>query len=400
MAIEVSTIVSQYGEYYKKGQNNRARLFAKMTAPSETLAIPGIKHIKTDETVYEAANVTQGSVVQAFQHGFTPKGDTTFTPNVIPLHKMKVDLNIEPDAIEDNWLGFLAGDTQKLKDWPIVRYIMEELVANKIIEERELYMVYKGIAATPVTNTAGAVINAMDGLRRRLQLATANDHPYPAHVVEGLGILNASDIFDQVEAFEDAIPGFLKNQKMVLCVAPEMATAYFRKLRALGFYDVKNADGLSMMVDKTQHTLIGLPSMTGTTDIFATLPSNILHITKRSSAAGQFNMQEDKRDVCILGHWYEGVGFEDNDLVFTTKETVQDTVATPAITNSGNDVSMSCATGSATIRYTTDGSTPDESSSAYSSTITITETTNFKAKAFKTGMNPSAVATKKVTYNA
>lgn len=397
MAIEVSEIVSQYGDYYKKGQNNRSRLFAKMTAPSETLAIPGIRHIKTDETVYEAANVTQGSVIQAYQHNFTPKGDTAFIPNVIPLHKMKVDLNIEPDAIEDNWMGFLAGDTQKLKEWPIIRYIMEELVAGKIVEERELYMVYKGIAAAPTPNTAGAVINAMDGLRRRLQLATAAGHSYPAHVVEGLGILSESDIFDQVEAFEDAIPGWLKNQKMVICVAPEMATAYFRRLRALGFYDVKNADGLSMNVDKTNHTLMGLASMTGTTDIFCTIPQNILHIVKRSSQAGQFNVQEDKRDVCILGHWYEGVGFEDNNLVFTTKETVQDTVATPVISNSGNNVTMSCATASSTIRYTTDGNVPTEESSAYSSTITITETTTFKAKAFKEGMNPSAMATKKVT---
>lgn len=397
MAITTTEIVSQFGDYYKKGQNNRSRLFEKMTAPSETLAIPGVRHIKTDETVYEGANVTQGSVVQAYQHNFTPKGDTAFIPNIIPLHKMKVDLNIEPDAIEDNWLGFLAGDTQKLKDWPIVRYIMEELVAGKIIEERELLMVYKGIAATPVANNAGAAINAMDGLRRRLQLATAYGHSYPAHVVNGLGILSQSDIFDQVEAFEDAIPGYLKNQRMVICVAPEMATAYFRKLRALGFYDVSNASGLSMKVDKTNHEIIGLASMTGTTDIFATLPQNILHITKRSSKAGNFNVQEDKRDVCILGHWYEGVGFEDNDLVYTTKETVQDTVATPVISNSGNDVTMSCATGSATIRYTTDGNVPTEESSAYSTTITITETTTFKAKAFKEGMNASAMATKKVT---
>lgn len=398
MSITVSGIVSQFGDYYKKGQNNRSRLFEKMTAPSETLAIPGIRHIKTDETVYEAANVYQGSVVQAYQHAFTAKGDTTFVPNVIPLHKMKVDLNIAPDAIEDNWLGFLAGDTQKLKEWPIVRYILEVLVANKVIEERELLMVYKGIAASPVANTAGAASAAMDGIRRRLQLATAVGHAYPAHVVNGLGILNASDIFDQVEAFEDTIPGYLKNQRMVICVAPEMATAYFRKLRDLGYYDVTNANGLSMKVDKTNHEIIGLASMTGTTDIWATLPSNILHITKRSDKVGNFNMQEDKRDVCILGHWYEGVGFEDNDLVFVAKETVQDTVATPVISANGNNVTMTCATASATIRYTTDGSVPTEESSAYSSTITINNDTTFKAKAFKDGMNASAMATKKVTH--
>lgn len=322
MAITVSSIVSQYGDYYKKGQNNMNRLFAKMTQPGETLAIPGIRHIHTDETVYEAANVTQSEVVQAFQHGFTAKGDTTFTPNVIPLAKVKVDLQMAPDAIEDNWLGFLAGDTQKLKDWPIVRYILEELVANKIIEDREVNMVYKGEKATPTAGTAGNASAAMDGFKKVMTTAAASGHVYPIHKVANIGVLSANDIFDQVEAFENAIPGYLKNKRMVICVAPDMAIAYFRKLRALGFYDVTNAEGLSMKVDKTMHEIIGLPSMSGTTDIWATLPENILHITKRQDKAGNFDVQADKRDVNVLGHWYEGVGFEDNNLVYASTNTV------------------------------------------------------------------------------
>ena len=322
MAITATGIVTQFGDYYKKGQNNRSRLFARMTQPSETLAIAGIKHIHTDETVYEASNVTQSEVIQPYQHGFTPKGDTKFLPNVIKLHKQKVDLQLAPDAIEDNWLGFLAGDTQKLKDWPVVRYILEELVAAKIIEDRELSMIYKGEAAAPTAGTAGGAVTAMDGFKIIMKRAAATSHPYPIHKVSEIGVLNFGEIFDQVEAFEDAIPGTLKNRRMIICVAPEMATAYFRKLRALGFYDVSSANGLSMKVDKTNHEIVGLPSMTGTTDIWATTPENILHLTKRQDKAGNFDIQADKRDVNVLGHWYEGVGFIDNNLVFASDETV------------------------------------------------------------------------------
>ena len=46
-------------------------------------------------------------------------------------------------------------------------------------------------------------------------------------------------------------------------------------------------------------------------------------------------------------------------------------------------ITLSCATSGATIRYTTDGSEPTSSSAAYSSTITLTETTRLRAKAFK-----------------
>lgn len=322
MSITVSSIVSQYGSYYNGDKTRKARLFAKMTSPSVTLAIPGIRHIKTDATVYEAANVNQSEVIQAYQHAFTPKGDSTFTPNKIDLAKLKVDLQLAPDAIEDNWLGWLAGDEQKLKEWPIVRYILEELVANKVIEDRELSMVYKGVKAAPTAGTAGDADDSMDGFKKVMTDAAAAAHVYPINKVPNIGVLTAADIFDQVEAFEDAIPSMLKNKKMIICVSPDMAMAYFRKLRALGFYDVKNAEGLSMKVDKTNHEIIGLPSMSGTTDIWATLPENILHVTKRQDKVGNFDIQADKRDVNVLGHWYEGVGFEDNNLVFASTNTV------------------------------------------------------------------------------
>lgn len=55
-------------------------------------------------------------------------------------------------------------------------------------------------------------------------------------------------------------------------------------------------------------------------------------------------------------------------------------------------VTLSCATDGATIRYTTDGSTPTESSSAYSSAITVDASKTIKAKAFKAGLEASDVA--------
>lgn len=61
-------------------------------------------------------------------------------------------------------------------------------------------------------------------------------------------------------------------------------------------------------------------------------------------------------------------------------------------------VTMSCVTPGATIRYTTNGSTPSRTTGlAYSGPVTRTETTTFKAMAFKSGFNDSTVATRKYT---
>ncbi len=56
-------------------------------------------------------------------------------------------------------------------------------------------------------------------------------------------------------------------------------------------------------------------------------------------------------------------------------------------------VALSCATDGATIRYTLDGTEPTTNSALYATALTLTETTTIKARAFKSGMVGSAVAT-------
>ncbi len=75
------------------------------------------------------------------------------------------------------------------------------------------------------------------------------------------------------------------------------------------------------------------------------------------------------------------------------------TVATPTFSPvagtyySTQNVSISTETSGATIRYTTNGDEPTESSAVFSSPISVSATTTIKAKAYKTEMDPSATAT-------
>ncbi len=54
-------------------------------------------------------------------------------------------------------------------------------------------------------------------------------------------------------------------------------------------------------------------------------------------------------------------------------------------------VTISCAVSGATIRYTTDGSAPTESSTEYTSPVTISQNTTLKAKAWKTDWTASDI---------
>lgn len=82
-----------------------------------------------------------------------------------------------------------------------------------------------------------------------------------------------------------------------------------------------------------------------------------------------------------------------------------ETVAIPQVSSSGGrfypetTVSVTCETPGATIRYTTNGSTPNTSSTILTGgTITIDNTMALSVRAFKPGMNPSPTLTVPFTY--
>ena len=81
-------------------------------------------------------------------------------------------------------------------------------------------------------------------------------------------------------------------------------------------------------------------------------------------------------------------------------------VATPTITPNGGSftnsvsVTLQTATPGASIYYTTDGSSPTQSSTLYASAINLSSNAVLNAKAFKSGSNPSAVASASFTVVA
>ena len=90
---------------------------------------------------------------------------------------------------------------------------------------------------------------------------------------------------------------------------------------------------------------------------------------------------------------------------FTYTFTEKQKVATPTFSpaagtyTAAQSVEISCTTDGAEIYYTTDGSNPSASSTAYSGAITVGETTTIKAIAVKEGMTDSSVASTTYTIS-
>jgi hypothetical protein len=213
----------------------------------------------------------------------------------------------------------MAGDeTRTLTEWPIVRWLLEEYIAKQIRADRELKLVYKGKkvlgGTTPET--------CMDGIREQLIKGAARD--YPINIISSDGVLNETSIFEQIEAFDKRIPDLYVGEKVSVYVAPKFVRAYRQAKRDRGIFqiNVNESNKIDETIDFTNHKLVGLPSMVGTNDIWASVDNNLLWLTKREGNLSQASLQLHHYNVDILLDWWEAIGFACNKMVWTTPETI------------------------------------------------------------------------------
>lgn len=165
-------------------------------------------------------------------------------------------------------------------------------------------------------------------------------------------------------------------------------------------FSAKNNGALNVTVS---YSIDGGNTFVG--DSVISLTSNARNYRYNVSETGEFNFVRLKFAVSLPSPAPTGTNrlTIDSVVVFGVPGIVVDVVEAPVIApNSGLffdnvEVSMTCATEDAEIRYTLDGSTPDESSTIYTEPFTISGTTTVKAKAWKEGMTASNVTT--TTYN-
>ena len=166
-------------------------------------------------------------------------------------------------------------------------------------------------------------------------------------------------------------------------------------------FDAKSPNGLKLNVS---YSIDGGNTYVG--DSLYTIATGGRHNYRFNvSETGEFNFVRLKFAVVLPETAPSGTSklVIDSVVVFGVPGVVANVVETPVIAPNGGtyynafDATITCATADAVIRYTTDGTEPTETSMVYTVPVTISTTTTLKAKAWKTGMTPSFVAT--ATYN-
>lgn len=312
--ITTTDLVTEFGSYYINQGQNMATLMQKLRQKPITPSIcsPAV----TENTVYRRAQSSLGSIVQAFQKAFTEKGTFEFKPRTIDLYHMKIDIALFPDDIVESWVGFLEDiNSNDRKNWPLIRYILEMDIIPQMMQDLEKKEYYKGILASVTPGTAGVTGQSMNGLRKWLKDGLS------AHGGDGsirdlnAGSISSSNIFDKVEEIADKLDTILEGEQLTMAMSPYWVRKYLRDKRNTHGTDV-NYDSNKLSVDFFDNCrIVGLPSMAGTDDIWVTPSRNVKYI-RRTSGMKTPKVEELKREVFLMTDWWEGLGFDLNELVF------------------------------------------------------------------------------------
>ncbi len=324
MSLDVTKIVEQYNGYYLNSGQNQEDILRSF---KRQRTLPTFAQSRmTKNTTAQLSNVTLTSVLQPFHKTYSGKGDTALKPNEIQLRKLKVDLPIDPDDVEETWAGFLADPANADRaQWPLVRYIWEVLVAEQAQQDYEAADWAGQYSAAPGGGTPGSHLAVYNGLKKLAVDGLANTD-LPMHLLHlQEDPTDPTKVFDNIENIAGQLPPFWANRQVDILVPQKMYTNYFRDRRNKHGNDWGRDNQLGTTTMLQPMSLDGFPNwrlvpfggmdMAGDYGhIIATPRANVLHYTQTGS--WRMGMTTYTRTVKLFADWFEGVGFGVNDMVY------------------------------------------------------------------------------------
>ncbi|MEI7425136.1 MAG: hypothetical protein WCK10_03395, partial [Candidatus Staskawiczbacteria bacterium] len=194
--INLADLKSEFGTYIGTNEQDILKL---LTQPTETIKYMTSKF--TRDLKWRAAKAYIDSIVQGFQKAWTPKGTAVFTPIEIEQRRHKFDVEFYPDEVFESWLGFLADESKSRAEWPISRYIIEQLIIPKVDEDRELKIIGIGEYASISEGVAQATGLSADGFVTILQNLKDGGTSNVNFINTDLETFTDTNIFEMIENF-------------------------------------------------------------------------------------------------------------------------------------------------------------------------------------------------------
>jgi len=311
--IDVSDILTDLGAYMKTPQAMTDLWYRLFTGYE---LAPYMKRVGGQTGKYFGISSSMSEVTQGWQSGWTPKGTLDLVPFENQTFRTKVDYVIDNiDDVVGSWLQFLHDEGKERKDWPLVKYILQYELAPKVIEEHNIAMC-RGSYVAPTPGTPGAAIAQMDGLLTII----ADQITATALTPIVTGAVSSTDALDKFETFADGItPAYADKGGIIFC-SKTMERYYKKDYRATFGSTNDQAAKNNLKLDTYDMKIVGLEGFGTSQRMVFTPANNLLHLYDKIFSAGQFQIQQDKRDVIIMSDWHTGVGFNSITPVFANDQ--------------------------------------------------------------------------------
>lgn len=313
--MNVSDLITEFGAYYQNQGQNANRIYRTLRAQFVTQMLFTL--VLTDETIWRASKTTMTRLVQPFQKAWTPIGLLTFTPAEIRMFKVKMDHELYPDDIDATWLGFLASENLDRKEWPLVRWLVENEILPQIQEDLEMNEIYSGVYAAPTPGDAGAAGTAMDGIKKVI-----NDHITGGRITPiATGALetDAKLFVAQVEDWAKQINVRYRMRNMPVSMS-EDNFELFREGYDLTYNVNYRQDTNNTKIRYKNLEVMGLPSMVGSNKLIATPKENAILLKKRSINENRVQLESEDRRVKMWTDFWIGIGYILPEVVFTNDQ--------------------------------------------------------------------------------
>jgi hypothetical protein len=313
--IDIQDIIDSYGSYYlDAGQNQNdilMRPFEKFGTKDAFTLRP------TEDTIVRLAEAEVDEILQGYQDAFTPKGGVAISPVTISLTQVKIDNEFNPNKLHASWLGFLANNRLEREAYPFIKWFIEDYLLKQVDKDMELKSIFTGAKVTPTPGTAGAAIEAMDGVKKQINAGiTAGDI---TAIAMGAPAVDPKDFCTQVEEFAAQVPELYWEEPIQFNMSRTLVKRYRAGRKAKYNMNYAQVSDVNLIED-TNMRVVGRASMTGSAKIWGTLERNYVMAVKGFSNANGFLIERAKRKVAIYSDWWLGIGYLLADQIWTNDQ--------------------------------------------------------------------------------
>lgn len=317
-AITINTTGNALGQYCVR-YGNQIHQTIRQGLEIESL----LPKVSCDHT-YQGQDVDISDILQPYQKGFTPNNTETFggVKNTLQLAKIDLEFDwLQMESFFDKWKcnWFEAGKPEQ--DWTYPKYIMNQVVLPKVIEEINLNS-WKGEYVAPTAGTPGGYLTTFTGFKKHIEDLITATSLTPITT----GALVATTMVAQVRTFCEGLPLLYKYKSGKILMSKTNAQRYaddYQTKYPSRKVTEDTPDKLYLRVDHFNKTIIGIDAMEGSDRfvcIFDNMDSLIVGTRRGMPTMPNFRVHVEDRSLHVLTEFYRFYGFETLKHVFVNEQ--------------------------------------------------------------------------------